>query len=389
MSLARTTRISRHARIPGDCPVCLYPLQGRNITKRPCQHMLCTPCYHDGVQLGSKDSSFNPDACEQCRDTPCTKTRIGSTLMEHYQTSKQLSFTPAAAATKEKGESRGGNLPRLSGPSAGSRAVSAGSKSRGQGKAKRLAKRKANAKAVRESNDDGGFTSTSRGKVRRLGVNVPVGNEHTCLQDSVWVGAHDVKPDLELQLRDIRAAMATSDGSDPKVSMANSFLEQHGLTLQYMREINNPKALFKRKEGAFLVRLAIKTDLAIDHHFVTYLASTGFLIDNYPGQSVPMIEDIDRASNKQAMRAFKKSFPGASQIQMTSVYEFQTCCQIFRTPCVNDSCASGVSYRRLIGPPNPLSNTWSSTTKPTLEDLFFELYDEQIINYSELIDCIK
>ena len=28
-------------------------------------------------------------------------------------------------------------------------------------------------------------------------------------------------------------------------------------------------------------------------------------------------------------------------------------------------------------------------TKPTLEDLFFELYDEQIINYSELIDCIK
>ena len=75
-----TTRFSRHARIPGDCPVCLYPLQGRNITQRPCQHMLCTPCYHDGVQLGSKDSSFNPDACEQCRDTPCTMTRHGSTL---------------------------------------------------------------------------------------------------------------------------------------------------------------------------------------------------------------------------------------------------------------------------------------------------------------------
>ena len=43
-----------------------------------------------------------------------------------------------------------------------------------------------------------------------------------------------------------------------------------------------------------------------------------------------------------------------------------------------DSCASGVSY-------------WSSTTgtKPTLEDLFFELYDQKVINYGELIDCIK
>ena len=99
------TRISRYARIPGDCPVCQYSLQGRNITKRPCQHMLCTPCYLDGVQLGLKDSSFNADACEQCRNTPCTMTRHGSTLMEHFTSSK---FTKQlAVATSRKDESQG------------------------------------------------------------------------------------------------------------------------------------------------------------------------------------------------------------------------------------------------------------------------------------------
>ena len=32
---------------------------------------------------------------------------------------------------------------------------------------------------------------------------------------------------------------------------------------------------------------------------------------------------------------------------------------------------------------------WLSTTKPTHEDLFLELYDQKVINYDELVDCIK
>ena len=97
-----TARISRHARISGDCPVCLYPLQGRNITKRPCEHMLCTPCYLEGVAMGFKDASFNPDACEQCRKTPFTKTRAGSTLItsSSFTSSKQL----MATSRKERGK---------------------------------------------------------------------------------------------------------------------------------------------------------------------------------------------------------------------------------------------------------------------------------------------
>ena len=114
-----TARISRHARISGDCPVCLYPLQGRNITKRPCEHMLCTPCYLDGVSMGFKDSSFNADACEQCRNTAFTKTRAGSTLMEHFTASKQLMVATATATLKRKDAPRGPR-PRSLGPSAGS-----------------------------------------------------------------------------------------------------------------------------------------------------------------------------------------------------------------------------------------------------------------------------
>ena len=111
-----TARISRHARISGDCPVCLYPLQGRNITKRPCEHMLCTPCYLDGVSMSFTDSSFNPDACAVCRDTVCSKTRHGGTIMEHFPASKAT--VALAVATSRKDESQGRRPPRVR-PSSG------------------------------------------------------------------------------------------------------------------------------------------------------------------------------------------------------------------------------------------------------------------------------
>ena len=161
-----TSRISRHARIFGDCPVCLYPLQGRNITKRPCQHMLCTPCYLDGVSMGFKDSSFNADACEQCRNTPCTMTRHGSTLMEHFTSSKQLMV--ATATQKAPAKSRG---PRRvpEGPRAGS-AGSAGTG--GHGKSKRPAEGKLKKKVKKAKTTKGGYTLASRGDLRSQGIKI-------------------------------------------------------------------------------------------------------------------------------------------------------------------------------------------------------------------------
>ena len=61
--------------------------------------------------------------------------------------------------------------------------------------------------------------------MRRLGIKVPVGSQNTCLADACWVGAHDAKSGLELQLSDVRAALTTPDESDPNVSMAKGFLE--------------------------------------------------------------------------------------------------------------------------------------------------------------------
>ena len=346
------------------CPICLDSLSASmSLTQRECTHIVCTACF----EAGEKTSGYQDNVCPVCRATPCTKTRAGSTLTQSFSASKRLA-TPTT--TKKKSGPRGGNPPRLSGPSAGSRAVSAGSKSRGQGHAKRLAKRKANVQAERESADEGGFTSASRGKVRRLGIKVPVGSQNTCLPDACWVGAHDAKPDLELKLSDVRAALATSDGSDPTVSMAKSFLEQHGLTLHYVREINNPKALFNRRASTFLLRLAIKTETATDYHFVAYLASSGFLVDNCPGQPVLKVDDTDRrASNKNAMRLFKKLFPGAAQIEMASVYEFQMCCQISRSIMV-------------------IEPATTRSRPPTHEDLFIALYQDGTITSAELNEIL-
>ena len=97
------SRTSRHARISGDCPVCQYPLQGLALTKRPCGHLLCSPCYLDGVIRSGEDADFNVDRCEQCREAAFTKTRHGSTLMEHFSSSKALVVAPA---TSKKDASR-------------------------------------------------------------------------------------------------------------------------------------------------------------------------------------------------------------------------------------------------------------------------------------------
>ena len=152
-----TSRISRHARIPGDCPVCLYPLQGRNITKRPCEHMLYTPCYLDGVSMGFKDSSFNADACEQCRNAPVTKARHGSTLITSFTSSKQLMV---ATATSQKAPAKSRGPRRVPEGRAGS-AGSAGTG--GHGKSKRPAEGKLKKKVKKAKTTKGGYTLANRG----------------------------------------------------------------------------------------------------------------------------------------------------------------------------------------------------------------------------------
>ena len=384
MAMSRHRTFSRHARIAGDCSICLYPLQGRHITVRPCDHMVCTPCYHEGVRIGLTDSSFNPDACEQCRSTPCTKTRHGSSLITSFLSSKQL-VASTAVATKPQGPT-----PRQ-GPSAGIPGDAGADTRAGRPKSKTAKEKdkktkKRKEREEKEGVETGGFATEARGQVRAEGIAVPVGNRRTCLQDATWALLMARFPKTNISLDTIRTAITTdscASGADPSFSMANAHVHDYGLELKYDRELNNPRAMFKRRSGLYLVQLVIQTESGSDQHYVAYLAASGHVIDNEPRARVPIVEDSDRCSNKAAIKVFQQLFPRATGIRMGAVSELRTVSeqhqQATPTSSTNkristDSCASGVSY-------------WSS--KPTLEDLFFELYDQKVINYGELIDCIK
>ena len=379
------TRISRHHDIDGDCSICQHLLQGQPVARHPCGHAIHSDCYFDKVLAASTDASINADSCEVCRAEVCSKTRGGKDLTQHFASCKQL--VASAAATKKKGESRG---PRreLDGPRAGF-AGSAGTG--GHGKSERLVKRKAQEAVSKAKRQKGGFTSVARGELRLQGVAIPVGNDATCLPDALWALMMFLRPSIGLSQAAVQSALMTGDETDPSFFAAAKFAAGFDVALLYKRQIGSPRALFRQSVGAFLVQLIICTDNSDspDYHYVAYLAATGTLIDNYPRAKVPIIDDGDRSSRSRAAKVFYELFPGASNIRIGAVSEAIQHLKPRTQPIVpsTDSCASGVSYRRLIGPPNPLANIWS--TKPTLEDLFFELYDEQIINYSELIDCIK
>ena len=263
------SRISRHARIPGDCPVCLYPLQGRNITKRPCRHMLCTPCYLDGVALGFKDASYNPDACEQCRSTPVTKTRAGSTLINSFTSSKQLMVAPVPATSRKK-RGKNASRPRSLGPSAGP-ARDAGAEELVSKRSKKKAAKIAKKRVEKEKAEDGGFALQARGQVRAGGLFVAAGEEHTCLADALWSAIRALLPQTKLSLQIVRASIPVTEGPDPNFTMAERFTQGYGAGLAYDRALNNSKALFNRREVIFLVQLKLEIQSAdavcVDYHY--------------------------------------------------------------------------------------------------------------------------
>ena len=355
------------------------PLKGP-VARRACGHVIHTQCYFDKMTIAGTDASVNVDACEICRAEVCSKTRHGSTLVEHFSSSKALVTAPATLAKKDAPR-----RPRREpeGPRAGS-AGSAGTG--GHGKSKRRADDKAKKAKKKAKTTKGGYTLANRGDLRSQGIKISVGGENTCLPDAFWPLADHLRPELKLKLNEVRDAIMPGDGTDPCLHTAMAYAATLGMDLAARSDINSPRLLWSQDSGCYLAQLHVQTDDSADSHFVAYLADGGVLLDNYPGRQVPKMKTSDR-TRKQAPKVFKQLFPSAQQTRLGAVFELRYTPVSYGAAISTDSCASGVSYRRLIGPPNPLSNTWS--TKPTLEDLFFELYDEQIINYSELIDCIK
>jgi hypothetical protein len=314
--------------------------------------MLCTPCYLDGVAMGFKDSSFNADACEQCRKTPCTMTRHGSTLMEHFTSSKELMV--ATATQKAPAKSRG---PRRvpEGPRAGS-AGSAGTG--GHGKSKRPAEGKLKKKVKKAKTTKGGYTLANRGDLRSQGIKIPVGGENTCLPDAFWPLADHLRPELKLKLNEVRDAIMPGDGTDPCLHTAMVYAATLGMDLAARSDINSPRLLWSQDSGCYLAQLNVQTDDSTDSHFVAYLAAGGVLLDNYPGRKVPKMKTSDR-TRKQAPKVFKQLFPSAQQTTLGAVFELRY------TP------------------------VWSMATPPTLEDMFLELYHDRVITKEECSEFVS
>lgn len=283
--------------------------------------------------------------------------------MEHFPASKPT-VAPATATLKRKGAPQGPR-PRSVGPSAGS-AGDAGAEKR-VSKPKRL-KKKAKKRVEKEKAEDGGFALAARGEVRGQGIAVPAGTKRTCLADAMWAAMRAVLPQTKLPLATLRKSLPASDDPDqpdPTALMAKEFAAGYGLDFHYDRELNNPRALFERRSGVYLIRLELSTHAGRDYHYVTYLSASGHVIDNEPRALVPVVQDEDRKSNKHAIRVFQQLFPRALRIQMLAVNELRV------RPC--STCIEPVSTR---------------PTKPSLDDLFVELYTEGVISHDALIECI-
>ena len=341
--------------------------------------------------MGFKDSSFNPDSCAVCRETVCSKTRHGATLTEHFTSSKATVAPTTALRTLKRKSAPQGPRPRSLGPSAGS-AGDAGAEKR-VSKPTSRSKKKAAMRVEKEKAEDGGFVLEARGQARAGGLFVAAGEEHTCLADALWSAMKALLPQTKLSLQTVRASVPVTEGSDPNFTMAERFAQGYGAVLAYDRALNNPKALFNRREGIFLVQLKLEIQsegaVCVDYHYVTYLAASGHMIDNHPRGRVPIVQDYDRGSNKRAIKVFKHLFPGACRITMQAVSELR---KRAHTDVAADR-KSRFTCGLLFEPASPkflgYSPYWSSTIKPTHEDLFLELYDQKVINYDELVDCIK
>ena len=81
-----------------------------------------------------------------------------------------------------------------------------------------MALHKAKKAKEKQTASGGEFTLASRGKVRKLGINVPVGDEHTCLPDAVHTLMVDAEPNLRTKQQEVRAALHTDGQTDANVA---------------------------------------------------------------------------------------------------------------------------------------------------------------------------
>ena len=119
---------------------------------------------------------------------------------------------------------------------------------------------------------------------------------------------------------------------------------------------------------------------------MAYLVASGHIIDNEPRARVPIIEDSDRCSNKAAIKVFQQLFPRATGIRVGAVSELRT---VSERADRKSRFTCGLLFETVTTKFIGYSPYWSSTTKPTHEDLFLELYDQKVINYESWLIALN
>ena len=345
-----------------QCPLCLDPLsEFIDLTQRQCKHIVCTACFH----AGEKASGYCNNACPVCR-VPCVaSTRNSASLVTHFPATKQLMTVPKEKPkeTSSAGHAPQGPTPRRVAPSS-----SGAGREKRKEKSERLMERKAKKAKEKAAADDGGFALMARGEAREQGVSIPAGSQRTCLPDAMWAAMKSLLPHTKLSLKEVRKSLPPSpDQADPNISMAKRFAAGYRIQIKYDRQLNNPKALFDRRIGVFLVLLRIETSAGLDQHFVTYLAETGHVIDNELRSKVPIIEESDRSTNPCALKVFSQLFPRAESIFIKSVFELKR--QLPASPQFRKLAANHPTDLPFspCEPPAP-------GCPPTLDQLFLEFY---------------
>ena len=197
---------------------------------------------------------------------------------------------------------------------------------------------------AKQDTQDGGHALEARGEVRQQGIAVPAGNEHTCLPEQVWTGLKNLMPNLKLTLKSVRASIPSSATSaDPNFTMAKNFAAGYGVTLQYNRHLNNPKALFNCKEGTFLVQLRLEIttepEVRYENHFVTIISGFKWPLDRQltPCQSA----DRSRRHRPQLQQASYEGFLPPDSFYITLIkYEYVLYCLSPLPRCYADQMSS-------------------------------------------------
>ena len=193
-------------------------------------------------------------------------------------------------------------------------------------KRKNGAQRAAKKAAKRAEAEEGGYTDKGRIAFKNEGGALITGGKRTCVPDAL--GMLLLSLSIEVDMTSLYAIMPTHPDRNTRFTVANTYVEQFGLTLQrvtsrFMKQKGGIAFHLLNASGLFIVQLRItngKNDNEPDLHCVAYDGLT--VRDNCRYSKVKELDATDRTETK-AREVFDSLFPGL-EVRINNVYELHT-----------------------------------------------------------------